>query len=92
MKTSSAAVMPLCLAILRESAGGVWVRVGSFLGSGSLFDPSTGSGSPRTDWGPSDPSLRSGRTGFDVFPWLRQAAFWIPGCAENDANMWRRLF
>jgi hypothetical protein len=40
MKTSSAAVMPLLLAILRESKGGVWVGMGSFLGSflGSWFD------------------------------------------------------
>jgi hypothetical protein len=44
MKTSSAAVMPLCLAILRESAGGVWVGVDSFLGSGSWFDRLTTNG------------------------------------------------
>jgi hypothetical protein len=44
MKTSSAAVMPLLLAILRESAGGVWVGLGSFLGSGSWFDRLTTNG------------------------------------------------
>ncbi len=36
--------MPLCLAILRESAGGVWVGAGSFLGSGSWFDRLTANG------------------------------------------------
>ena len=34
--------MPLSLAILRESAGGVWVGVGSFLGS--WFDRLTTNG------------------------------------------------